>query len=68
MWMPAKVLSARPDRKALREPVARYAFFLLDTAELGRPRTGLHAHPGGDALINPNTGTLPIFRTAATLT
>jgi len=48
--------------KAFREPVARFAFFLLDTAELDDPDRVFALTPEEIALINPNTGTLPIFR------
>jgi hypothetical protein len=48
--------------KALREPVARFAFFLLDTLDLGYPDRVFALSPEEIALINPNTGTLPIFR------
>ena len=49
--------------KALREPVARYAFFLLDIAELDDANRVFALTPEELALISPNTGTLPIFRT-----
>lgn len=49
--------------KALREPVARYAFFLGDTSDLDDPGRVFALSPEEIALINPNTGTLPIFRT-----
>ena len=48
--------------KALREPVARFAFFLLDPAELDDADRVFLLSPEDLALINPNTGTLPIFR------
>ncbi len=48
--------------KGLREPAARYAFFLLDTAELDDANRVFDLSPEELALINPNTGTLPIFR------
>ena len=48
--------------KALREPVASFAFFLLDTAELDDADRISTLTPEDLALINPNTGTLPIFR------
>src|SRR5450756_987287 len=48
--------------KALREPVARFAFFLLDTAELDDAEKVFSLTPDDLGLISPNTGTLPIFR------
>ena len=48
--------------KALREPAARLAFFLLDMAELDDVDRVFALAPEELALINPNTGTLPIFR------
>ena len=54
--------------KALREPAARFAFFLLDYAELDDPDRVFDLSPEELALINPNTGTLPIFRNRGTLT
>ncbi|MGH3167210.1 MAG: Eco57I restriction-modification methylase domain-containing protein, partial [Trebonia sp.] len=48
--------------KALREPAARLAFFLLDTPDLDEPGRAFALTPEDLALINPNTGTLPIFR------
>ena len=49
--------------KALREPAARFAFFLLDTPDLDDADRVFALSPEEIALINPNTGTLPIFRT-----
>jgi hypothetical protein len=56
--------------KRTREPVARFAFFLLDVADLDRPERVFALTPEELALINPNTHTLPIFRNRrdATLT
>ena len=48
--------------KALREPAARFAFFLLDTPDLDDADRVFALSPEEIALINPNTGTLPIFR------
>jgi hypothetical protein len=48
--------------RALSEPSARYAFFLLDTAELDDAGRIFALSPEELALVNPNTGTLPIFR------
>ncbi|MEV0870756.1 DNA methyltransferase [Streptomyces sp. NPDC049950] len=47
----------------LREPAARFAFFLEDPAELDDAVRVFALSPEEIALINPNTGTLPIFRT-----
>ncbi|MER7696831.1 DNA methyltransferase [Streptomyces sp. NPDC096095] len=49
--------------RGLREPVARFAFFLEDPAHLGDSERVFALSPREIALINPNTGTLPIFRT-----
>jgi hypothetical protein len=48
--------------KALHEHAARFAFFLLDTADLNDPGRVFSLNLEEIALINPNTGTLPIFR------
>jgi hypothetical protein len=48
--------------KALPEPAARYAFFLLDPAELDDADRAFALSPEELKLINPNTRTLPIFR------
>ncbi|WP_434593119.1 Eco57I restriction-modification methylase domain-containing protein [Streptomyces sp. A5-4] len=49
--------------KDLREPAARFAFFLEDPADLDDAERVFALSPEEIALINPNTGTLPIFRT-----
>ena len=49
--------------KALREPSARFAFFLHDTAEVDDANRLFSLSPEELALISPNTGTLPVFRT-----
>ncbi|WP_405796203.1 Eco57I restriction-modification methylase domain-containing protein [Streptomyces sp. NBC_01506] len=49
--------------RGLREPAARFAFFLEDTADLDDADRVFALSPEEIALINPNTGTLPIFRT-----
>ncbi|MET7554558.1 DNA methyltransferase [Streptomyces albidoflavus] len=49
--------------RELREPAARYAFFLEDPADLGDAERVFALSPEEITLINPNTGTLPIFRT-----
>jgi hypothetical protein len=56
--------------KAMRESATRFAFFLLDTADLDDAERVFALSPEEIALINPNTGTLPIFRSrrAADLT
>ena len=48
--------------KAVREPAARYAFFLNEVTDLDDPGRVFALSPGELTLINPNTGTLPIFR------
>ena len=48
--------------KARAEPAARYAFFLDEVADLDDPDRVFALSPEELALINPNTGTLPIFR------
>ena len=48
--------------KGTREPAARYAFFLLDVADLDDHSRVSALSPEDIAAINPNTGTLPIFR------
>ena len=48
--------------KALREPAARFAFFLWMPQTSMTPAGCSHLSPEELALINPNTGTLPIFR------
>ena len=47
----------------LRVPAARFAFFLEDPAGLDDSERVFALSPEEIALINPNTGTLPIFRT-----
>ncbi|MFI6458610.1 Eco57I restriction-modification methylase domain-containing protein [Streptosporangium amethystogenes] len=47
----------------LREPAAKFAFFLEDTTDLEDSKRVFALSPEEIALINPNTGTLPIFRT-----
>ncbi|MEU3259967.1 DNA methyltransferase [Streptomyces albidoflavus] len=49
--------------RELREPAARYAFFLEDPSDLGDAERVFALSPEEITLINPNTGTLPIFRT-----
>ena len=48
--------------KKLREPAARYSFFLTDTPELDDVERVFALTPEELALINPNTSTLPTFR------
>jgi hypothetical protein len=48
---------------ALREPAARYAFFLLDPADLDNPDRVFTLAPEEIDLLSPNTRTPPIFRT-----
>ncbi|AUH42132.1 Eco57I restriction-modification methylase domain-containing protein [Streptomyces sp. CMB-StM0423] len=49
--------------RELREPAARFAFFLEDPANLDDAERVFALSPEEIARINPNTGTLPIFRT-----
>ena len=48
--------------KVFREPEARFAFFVLDPVELDDADRVFTLAPEDIALINPNSGTLPIFR------
>ncbi|MEU2613094.1 DNA methyltransferase [Micromonospora sp. NPDC007271] len=48
--------------RALREPVAKFAFFLQDPTELGEADKSFTLTPEEISLINPNTGTCPVFR------
>lgn len=47
---------------SLREPAARFAFFLRDPAELDDVEKSFALAPEEIQLLNPNTGTLPVFR------
>lgn len=49
--------------RSLSEPAARFAFFLGHPDELADGRAMFALSPEEIALINPNTGTLPVFRT-----
>jgi len=46
----------------LAEPEADFAFFALDPADLDRPGVRFTLTPEEITLLNPNTGTCPIFR------
>ncbi|MEU3179497.1 Eco57I restriction-modification methylase domain-containing protein [Streptomyces albidoflavus] len=48
--------------RALREPGARFAFFLHDPAELDDAEKAFTLTPEEITLLNPNTGTCPVFR------
>ncbi|MGZ3119074.1 Eco57I restriction-modification methylase domain-containing protein [Streptomyces sp. H62] len=48
--------------RSLRESAARFAFFLHDPAELDDPEKAFALTPEEIELLNPNTGTLPVFR------
>ncbi|WP_406142765.1 Eco57I restriction-modification methylase domain-containing protein [Streptomyces anulatus] len=48
--------------RSLREPVARFAFFLHDPAELDDAEKAFTLTPEEIELLNPNTGTFPVFR------
>ncbi|MCX4593855.1 N-6 DNA methylase [Streptomyces sp. NBC_01549] len=45
-----------------RESAAQFAFFLRDPAELDDTNKAFTLTPGEIQLLNPNTGTLPVFR------
>lgn len=49
--------------RGLRESAARFGFFLSDITDLDNPERVFALSPEDLTLINPNTGTLPIFRT-----
>ncbi|WP_405581679.1 Eco57I restriction-modification methylase domain-containing protein [Streptomyces sp. NBC_01092] len=48
--------------RGLHEPAARFAFFLTDTIDLDNADNVFKLSPEEIALISPNTGSLPIFR------
>ncbi|TYC22953.1 DNA methyltransferase [Micromonospora sp. MP36] len=48
--------------RTLGEPTAKFAFFLHDPAELGDAGKSLTLTPHEISLLNPNTGTCPVFR------
>ncbi|GAB3732701.1 Eco57I restriction-modification methylase domain-containing protein [Nocardiopsis nanhaiensis] len=48
--------------RARREPAASFAFFLQDPVELGSADKSFAMAPEEIALLNPNTGTSPVFR------
>lgn len=48
--------------QALREPAAKFAFFLHDPAELDEAGKAFALSQEEITLLNPNTGTCPIFR------
>ncbi|MEU3363970.1 DNA methyltransferase [Streptomyces pseudogriseolus] len=48
--------------RAQREPAARFGFYLSDITDLDNSENVFAVTPEDLALINPNTGTLPIFR------
>ncbi|MBJ6622583.1 Eco57I restriction-modification methylase domain-containing protein [Streptomyces sp. DHE17-7] len=48
--------------RSLREPEARFAFFLHSPTELDDADKTFTLTPDEIALLNPNTGTLPVFR------
>ncbi|MEV4892874.1 DNA methyltransferase [Nonomuraea sp. NPDC055795] len=48
--------------RAVREPAAKFAFFLEDSADLADSNRIFALSPEEITLINPNSGTLPIFR------
>lgn len=46
-----------------REPEADFAFFAHDPTDLQRPNVRFTLSPDEITLLNPNTGTCPVFRT-----
>ncbi|MGI8519429.1 MAG: Eco57I restriction-modification methylase domain-containing protein, partial [Actinomycetota bacterium] len=46
----------------IRETAAEFAFFLRDPADLSRPGVRFELKPDEITLLNPNTGTCPVFR------
>ncbi|MDQ0407798.1 MULTISPECIES: Eco57I restriction-modification methylase domain-containing protein [unclassified Streptomyces] len=48
--------------RSLRESAARFSFFLHDPAELDNTEKAFALTPEEIELLNPNTGTLPVFR------
>ncbi|MHC5902394.1 Eco57I restriction-modification methylase domain-containing protein [Streptomyces sp. S6] len=48
--------------RSLRQPVSRFAFFLQDPAELDGADKSFTLTPQELSLLNPNTGTCPVFR------
>ncbi|WP_338702540.1 N-6 DNA methylase [Streptomyces sp. Q6] len=48
--------------RSLREPAARFAFFAHDPADLEAPDKVFTLTPEEITLLNPNTGTCPVFR------
>lgn len=46
----------------LREPAADFAFFAHDPSDLQRPDVRFELTPDEITLLNPNTGTCPVFR------
>lgn len=48
--------------REVREPVADFAFFAHDPSDLQRPSVRFELTPEEIKLLNPNTGTCPVFR------
>jgi Type I restriction-modification system methyltransferase subunit len=48
--------------RSLRQPVSRFAFFLRDPGELDQTDKVFTLTPEELSLLNPNTGTCPVFR------
>ncbi|MEU8215604.1 DNA methyltransferase [Micromonospora taraxaci] len=48
--------------RGLREPAAEFAFFLRDPSELNEAGKAFTLTPEEITLLNPNTGTCPVFR------
>ncbi|MFD9132896.1 Eco57I restriction-modification methylase domain-containing protein [Streptomyces bottropensis] len=49
--------------KGMPQPAARFAFFLTDPADLLRADAAFALKPDEIFILNPNTGTCPVFRT-----
>ncbi|QDI71361.1 restriction endonuclease [Streptomyces calvus] len=48
--------------RSAQEPAGRFGFFLSEITDLDNPERVFALSPADLALINPNTGTLPVFR------
>ncbi|MEO9330061.1 Eco57I restriction-modification methylase domain-containing protein [Gordonia aurantiaca] len=48
--------------RSIREPAADFAFFAHDSSDLNRPGVRFSLSPEEIELLNPNTGTCPVFR------
>jgi hypothetical protein len=59
------LLTMRGADAGARPASAEFVFFALSTEDLKRPEKRFSLSPGEIALLNPNTGNCPIFRTQA---